>query len=147
MVAIHRLSFSTIGSGIDDRMAKDEDKSEAVAGPSGKREEVWRIIFHHDTKWAKRFDVILLWLIGATTYNPFFYINSALISRSRIFELKRLEPEDLKQLLQRALEDSERGLGNTDVTVSDQAIEHLPTCKGQILPVFLQHAVDLGQEL
>ena len=47
-------------------MAKDEDKSEAVAARPGMREEVWRIIFNHDTKWAKRFDIILLWLIGAS---------------------------------------------------------------------------------
>ena len=73
----------------------------------------------------------VLWLIGATTYNPFFYINSALISRSRIFELKRLEPDDLKLLLQRALDDSERGLGNSEVMVSDEAIEYLITvCDG-----------------
>jgi voltage-gated potassium channel len=47
-------------------MAEDEDKSVADSERTGLREEVWRIIFHHDTKWAKRFDVILLWLIGAS---------------------------------------------------------------------------------
>ena len=47
-------------------MAKDEDKSEALPERSGIREEVWRVIFNHDTKWAKRFDIILLWLIAAS---------------------------------------------------------------------------------
>jgi voltage-gated potassium channel len=47
-------------------MAKDEDKSDALPERDALREEVWRVIFQHDTKWAKRFDVILLWLIGAS---------------------------------------------------------------------------------
>src|SRR5215207_2910409 len=50
-------------------------------------------------------------LIGATTHNPFFFVNSPLVSRSQIFELRPLSEEDLYQLLQRALEDAERGLG------------------------------------
>src|SRR6266705_6199483 len=48
-------------------------------------------------------------LIGATTHNPFFYINSPLVSRSQIFELKPLTPADIKELLSRALADKERG--------------------------------------
>ena len=51
-------------------------------------------------------------LIGATTYNPFFYVNSALVSRSQVFQLEPLESSDLEQLIDRALSDKERGLGN-----------------------------------
>lgn len=48
-------------------------------------------------------------LIGATTENPYFEVNSALISRSRIFELKPLETQDILELIQRAITDVERG--------------------------------------
>ena len=54
-------------------------------------------------------------LIGATTHNPFFYVNSPLVSRSQIFQLKPLTPDDIKALLQRALADKERGLGDNEV--------------------------------
>src|SRR6267142_5422470 len=50
-------------------------------------------------------------LIGATTHNPFFFVNSPLVSRSQIFELQPLTQEDLYLLLQRALKEEERGLG------------------------------------
>ena len=54
-------------------------------------------------------------LIGATTYNPFFYVNSALVSRSQVFRLEPLSVEQLEQLIDRALADKERGLGNYNV--------------------------------
>lgn len=47
-------------------MADDEDKSKSLPDREGLRQNVWRVIFQHDTKWAKRFDIILLWLIGAS---------------------------------------------------------------------------------
>src|SRR6202162_6365267 len=56
-------------------------------------------------------------LIGATTPNPFFFVNSPLVSRSQIFELRPLTEEDLYALLQRALTDSERGLGKLKIKV------------------------------
>src|SRR5205823_7326211 len=51
-------------------------------------------------------------LIGATTYNPFFYVNSPLVSRSQVFQLEPLSVDELEQLIDRALVDKERGLGN-----------------------------------
>src|SRR6266404_1323343 len=56
-------------------------------------------------------------LIGATTYNPFFYVNSALVSRSQVFQLEPLKVEQLESLIDRALIDKERGLGNYDVKI------------------------------
>src|SRR5712691_7012952 len=50
-------------------------------------------------------------LIGATTYNPFFYVNSALVSRSQVFQLESLGVRELERLIERALRDEERGLG------------------------------------
>ena len=54
-------------------------------------------------------------LIGATTHNPFFFVNSPLVSRSQIFELRPLTEEELFELLQRALADAERGLGHLKI--------------------------------
>jgi replication-associated recombination protein RarA len=64
-------------------------------------------------------------LIGATTYNPFFYVNSALVSRSQVFRLEPLSVEQLEQLIDRALADKERGLGNHDVKMDRDARRHL----------------------
>ncbi|MBU0687398.1 MAG: replication-associated recombination protein A [Candidatus Margulisbacteria bacterium] len=64
-------------------------------------------------------------LIGATTENPFFYVNSALVSRSNIFELKPLSVDNLKDLIIRAINDKERGLGNKKIKIDDNALEHL----------------------
>ena len=64
-------------------------------------------------------------LIGATTENPYFSVNSPLLSRSRLFRLEPLSKEDILTLLQRALADKERGLGNYRVDISSQALEHL----------------------
>src|SRR5271170_146380 len=59
-------------------------------------------------------------LIGATTHNPFFFVNSPLVSRSQIFELQPLTEEDVLDLLRRALTDQERGLGNHKVATTDE---------------------------
>ncbi len=64
-------------------------------------------------------------LIGATTHNPFFFVNSPLVSRSQIFELKPLAEDDLLGLLRRALADDERGLGHLRLDVSPEALGHL----------------------
>jgi len=64
-------------------------------------------------------------LVGATTQNPFFAINSALVSRSRVFQFQALSVDDIKDLLRRALADKERGLGERNVRLEDDALEFL----------------------
>jgi len=64
-------------------------------------------------------------LIGATTHNPFFYVNSPLVSRSQVFQLEPIAPEDLCMLMRRALADAERGLGTYHVRADDDALMHL----------------------
>ena len=64
-------------------------------------------------------------LIGATTENPYFEVNGALISRSRIFELKPLEKDDIRKLIHRAVDDRERGMGAYDGVIDDEAVEFL----------------------
>ncbi len=69
-------------------------------------------------------------LIGATTENPYFEVNGALISRSIIFELKALEKEDIKTLLRRALTDVEKGMGAYDAEADEEALEFLADMAG-----------------
>jgi putative ATPase len=64
-------------------------------------------------------------LIGATTENPYFEVNNALVSRSRIFQLKPLDIEDIKILIKRALTSSDKGLGSFNAIIEDDALEFL----------------------
>lgn len=64
-------------------------------------------------------------LIGATTENPYFEVNSALISRSIIFELKPLDAEDIKVLIMRAIEDKDRGMGAYEAVIEEDALQFL----------------------
>lgn len=64
-------------------------------------------------------------LIGATTHNPFFFVNAPLVSRSQIFELQPLDQAELLGLLERAMADRERGLGAMALEVEPGALEHL----------------------
>jgi putative ATPase len=66
-----------------------------------------------------------LTLIGATTENPYFEVIGALVSRSRIFQLLPLEEEDVRQLLERALADPERGYGKRQIQADEEALHHL----------------------
>lgn len=69
-------------------------------------------------------------LIGATTENPYFEVNSALISRSIIFELKPLGKADVKELLLRAVYDEEKGMGSYDAVIDEDAMEFLADIAG-----------------
>ena len=84
-----------------------------------------------------------LTLIGATTENPYFEVNGALLSRSRIFELKPLEKDDIKQLIYRAVTDSERGMGTYRVKIEEDAADFLAdTVNGDARAAL--NAVELG---
>ena len=72
--------------------------------------------------WVENGTVIL---IGATTENPFFEVNKALVSRSRVFQLKPLNADDLKSIVQQALNDSKRGYGKRNVQLDPDALVHL----------------------
>lgn len=69
-------------------------------------------------------------LIGATTENPYFEVNGALISRSSVFELKPLEKEDVKILLKRAVYDEQKGMGSYRAEVTEEALEFLADISG-----------------
>lgn len=82
-------------------------------------------------------------LIGATTENPYFEVNGALISRSSIFELKSLEKEDIRKLIMRALTDEERGMGSYHAIIDEDALEFLADiCGGDARNAL--NAIELG---
>lgn len=82
-------------------------------------------------------------LIGATTENPYFEVNGALLSRSAIFELKPLTIDDIKELIKRAITDRDRGLGGFDADITDEALEFLADLSGGDARKAL-NAIELG---
>ena len=120
-------------SGVESNVA---EMRRVVAGATNRRRNSGKktILFvdeiHHFNKAQQ--DILLpdvesgnLRLIGATTYNPFFYVNSALVSRSQVFQLESLGVDELGQLIDRALQDEERGLGKHRVKMDPAARRHL----------------------
>ena len=108
-------------------------------------------------RWNKaQQDALLPWvengtiiLIGATTENPYFEVNSALVSRSRIFQLKQLTSENLHQVALQAVSDKERGYGRWKVSFQEGALEHLvKTADGDARSILnsLQLAVETTPE-
>ena len=106
------------------------DHARALLGSTGQRSVLFIDELHRFNR--ARQDALLndvengtIILIGATTENPFFTINSPLLSRSTIFQFSPLTDADVVALLRRALADEDRGLGAYDVEATDEALEHL----------------------
>jgi putative ATPase len=127
-----RAKFERL-SGVESNVA---EMRKVVAGAanrlrtSGQKTILFVDEIHHFNKAQQ--DILLpdvesgnLRLIGATTYNPFFYVNSALVSRSQVFQLEPLRVEELAELIDRALADAERGLGKYRVKMDAAAKLHL----------------------
>ena len=124
------------------------EKAKELQGMYGKRTILFIDEIHRFNKGQQ--DYLLpfvedgtLTLIGATTENPYFEVNGALLSRSRIFELKPLEKDDIKQLIYRAVTDSERGMGTYRVKIEEDAADFLAdTANGDARAAL--NAVELG---
>src|SRR5216117_1075189 len=120
-------------SGVESNVAEMRRVIAAAANrlrTSGQKTILFIDEIHHFNKAQQ--DILLpdvesgnLRLIGATTYNPFFYVNSPLVSRSQVFQLEPLRVDDLEKLIDRALADKERGLGNYKVKIDKNARQHL----------------------
>ena len=82
-------------------------------------------------------------LIGATTENPFFEVNKALLSRSRLFELKLLTKEDIKSLILKSVKDKEKGMGEYDAIIDENALDFLADASGGDARMAL-NAIELG---
>ena len=125
----HFISINAVLAGVKeirDAIATAQDQR----GQYGQRTILFVDEVHRFNKSQQ--DALLPWvengtviLIGATTENPYFEVNKALVSRSRIFQLKPLEPMDLEQVLSQALQDSDRGYGKLNVEIESQARSHL----------------------
>ncbi len=120
-------------SGVESNVAEMRRVIAAAANrlrTSGQKTILFIDEIHHFNKAQQ--DILLpdvesgnLRLIGATTYNPFFYVNSPLVSRSQVFQLEPLRVEQLDELIDRALTDKERGFGNYKVKIDKNARQHL----------------------
>jgi putative ATPase len=125
----HFISFSAVLSGIKEIRAVMAEAEEARRR-LGRRtilfiDEIHRFNKAQQDAFLPRVEAGDIVLIGATTENPSFEVNSALLSRSKVYVLKALGSEDIITILRRALQDRERGLGHLDVTSDNEALAGL----------------------
>jgi putative ATPase len=125
----HFIAISAVTSGVADLRASIREANEHL-GMHGQRTVLFIDEIHRFNKAQQ--DAILphvedgtVILIGATTENPSFEVNSPLLSRSRVIMLKALTDEDVRRIVMRALGDSERGLGELGATIDDDALDLL----------------------
>ena len=123
------VALSAVSAGVADLRRVVEDAAKLLKA-TGRRTILFIDEIHRFSKAQQ--DAILphvergtVTLIGATTENPSFEVNAALLSRCRVFTLRALTDEDIKALLRRALTDEERGLGGLRARVTDEAIAYL----------------------
>jgi putative ATPase len=122
----HFISFSAVLSGIKEIRAVMTEAEEARRR-LGRRtilfiDEIHRFNRAQQDAFLPRVEAGDIVLIGATTENPSFEVNSALLSRSKVYVLKALEPKDVVAILKRALEDRARGLGALAISADDEAL-------------------------
>jgi putative ATPase len=129
----HMVAVSGVSAGVADlRRAAEEARPRQEAG---QRTILFIDEIHRFNK-AQQDAVLphaesgLLVLIGATTENPSFEVNSALLSRARVYRLERLSDKQVELLVRRAIEDEERGLGMFHVKLDDEALGHLVATAG-----------------
>ena len=123
----HFIAFSAVLSGIRDIKAVMAE-AQGTRRTSGRRtilfvDEIHRFNKAQQDAFLPRVEAGDIVLIGATTENPSFEVNAALLSRSRVFVLQPLTPEETIAIVQRALDDPERGLGAAGLEVADDAVE------------------------
>ncbi len=125
----HFISFSAVLSGIKEIRAVMTEAEEARRR-LGRRtilfiDEIHRFNKSQQDAFLPRVEAGDIVLIGATTENPSFEVNSALLSRSKVYVLKALGPQQIVTIMRRALEDRERGLGALEIHADDQALAGL----------------------
>jgi putative ATPase len=125
----HFIALNAVLSGVKDIRASVEEAARR-RNDHGQRTILFVDEVHRFNKSQQ--DALLPWvengtviLIGATTENPYFEVNKALVSRSRVFQLRSLNEEDLRRVVQQALLDEERGFGEKNVVLSEEALSHL----------------------
>ena len=123
------IKLNAVAAGVQDIKTAVEDAKNLLLNPSG-RVVLFIDEIHRCNKLQQ--DALLPYvedgtviLIGATTENPYFSVNKALISRSTVFKLEPLKKEDVIKVIKNALTDKEKGLGLYDLKISDETIEYL----------------------
>ena len=132
--ASHFVSINAVLAGVKE-IRESTTEADSRRKHHGRRTTLFVDEVH---RWNKaQQDALLPWvengtvvLIGATTENPFFEVNPALVSRSRIFQLKPLTSADLRVIAERTLQDKERGYGAFQVSIEPEALEHLVDVSG-----------------
>lgn len=123
------IQLNAVTSGVSD-IRQAIDKAKENLGMYNKRTILFLDEIHRFNKSQQ--DALLpavedgiIVLVGATTENPYFEVNSPLISRSRIFQFKKLETQDIRMLLEKAINDKEKGYGTIPVKIDGEALDHI----------------------
>ena len=131
LTSSHFISMSAVTAGVSD-IRQAAEKSRQNRKERGERtilfiDEIHRFNKAQQDATLPFVEKGLFCLIGATTENPSFSVNSALLSRSRVFKLEALRDHEVEAIVQRALVDEESGLGKFGVELSSEALNHLVT--------------------
>jgi putative ATPase len=129
------VKLNAVTSGVADIKKVVSDTRNSILNPAGRTvlfvDEIHRFNKSQQDALLPNVESGELVLIGATTENPFFEVNKALLSRSSVFMLKPLISTDIIKILRQALSDKERGLGNYNIHVHEDAINHIAgICNG-----------------
>ena len=121
--------LNAVTSGVGDIKKVAQDAQNILLNPTGRTvlfiDEIHRFNKSQQDALLPYVEDGTLILIGATTENPYFEVNKALISRSTVFKLEPLNKEDIKKIILFSLTDKERGLGKLDITIDDDALDFL----------------------
>ena len=126
--------LNAVNSGVGDIKRIAQDAQNPMLNPSGQTvlfiDEIHRFNKAQQDALLPYVENGTLILIGATTENPFFEVNKAIISRSTVFQLKPLTEKDIKDIALNALNDKERGYGNYGITITEDALDFLAVTSG-----------------
>ena len=126
--------LNAVAAGVGDIKRVVEDAKNLLMNPSGKAvlfiDEIHRFNKLQQDALLPYVEDGTIILIGATTENPYFEVNKALISRSTVFKLEPLKKENILEVLKRALSDKTKGLGNCDIKVEDEVLEYIAELSG-----------------
>lgn len=126
--------LNAVASGVNDIKSVVQDAKNMLLNPSGKVvlfiDEIHRFNKLQQDALLPYVEDGTVILIGATTENPYFEVNKALISRSTVFKLEPLKKENIIQVLRNTLNDKEKGLGAYSIKISDEVIEYISELSG-----------------
>ncbi len=128
------VKLNAVSSGVSDIKRVAQDAQNLLLNPAGRTvlfvDEIHRFNKAQQDALLPYVEDGTIILVGATTENPFFEVNKALISRSTVFQLKPLDAEDIKDILRHALSDEMRGLGGMGIVIEEDALDFLADASG-----------------